>query len=449
MLTRAINTVRNWLDLTDTPSSYSGKGNDRLKVNSGATALEFYDSPTVNIVADYGATGDGSTDDTTAFSNAISDMPTSGGTIVIPVTSSYYKITSLLTVDKPILFLGTGGVSVNPNSKVTRGARIGWGGGASAMFMVDGSGTFYEETGARFENLIIDGIDGTPTYGIDSDRWLWGGCRNVILMRHATAGMRLNTTSSTLHNNTMFCNFEHMQIFGQRCIELDASTTGGNANVCHCVFKHLYLDFEGDYALYSYDADDISIYHVYSFRRSGSGKCVYLGQRTRGVTFYNIQPAGGFENDASDFPSAINKVFGYDRGNGTPAPTITSGILEWYEVANGAEGDRSSVYNYTTGTLPAASTMRAGTTVYVSDASSGSKVRMSDGSSWINLDGGGGGAFTDLSDVPSSYLGYGDYQVRVKADETGLEFRNDRVIDGGTFGDTISTFDRDLDEGTW
>ncbi|MEU8588977.1 glycosyl hydrolase family 28-related protein [Streptomyces sp. NPDC048664] len=45
-------------------------------------------------VLDYGATGNGSTDDTTALQSAIGAVPASGGTVVFPAGT--YKISSAL-----------------------------------------------------------------------------------------------------------------------------------------------------------------------------------------------------------------------------------------------------------------------------------------------------------------------------------------------------------------
>jgi hypothetical protein len=58
----------------------------------------------VNVKSDYGATGDGSTDDTTAIQNAI-DALSSGGTVFFP--PGIYKITSTLTLADYITLEGT------------------------------------------------------------------------------------------------------------------------------------------------------------------------------------------------------------------------------------------------------------------------------------------------------------------------------------------------------
>lgn len=49
------------------------------------------------------------------------------------------------------------------------------------------------------------------------------------------------------------------------------------------------------------------------------------------------------------------------------------------------------------------------------------------GSAWVNT----AYAFTSLTDTPGSYTGSGGYFVKVKSDETGLEFVD--VIDGGSY----------------
>jgi hypothetical protein len=53
-----------------------------------------------------------------------------------------------------------------------------------------------------------------------------------------------------------------------------------------------------------------------------------------------------------------------------------------------------------------------------------------DGAAWTTAGGGGGGAFTGLSDVPASYAGDGGALAVVKADETGLEFSREVALLG-------------------
>jgi len=61
-------------------------------------------------VQDYGAKGDGVVDDTIAIAAAVT-AASAGGTIVFPATSSYYKISDSITVDKALTLEGEGEAS--------------------------------------------------------------------------------------------------------------------------------------------------------------------------------------------------------------------------------------------------------------------------------------------------------------------------------------------------
>ncbi|HBG45846.1 MAG TPA: hypothetical protein DDW94_02545 [Deltaproteobacteria bacterium] len=66
-----------------------------------------------------------------------------------------------------------------------------------------------------------------------------------------------------------------------------------------------------------------------------------------------------------------------------------------------------------------------------------------------NPSGGGAAAFTDLTDAFSDYTGLGGRHLRVKTTEDGVEAVSDYVIDGASFLDSLSDFDRDIDGGTF
>lgn len=75
--------------------------------------------------------------------------------------------------------------------------------------------------------------------------------------------------------------------------------------------------------------------------------------------------------------------------------------------------------NYATGSIPAASS-HPYSLVYDQTTN---EIKISDGSLWSAIGGGGGAsAFTDLSDVPSSYTGAGGKFLAVKSGADGIEF---------------------------
>ncbi len=59
----------------------------------------------------FGALGDGSTNDSTTIQNAINALPTTGGTILVPATPNYYRLTSQLSfaTRSRVRFIGEGG----------------------------------------------------------------------------------------------------------------------------------------------------------------------------------------------------------------------------------------------------------------------------------------------------------------------------------------------------
>lgn len=57
--------------------------------------------------------------------------------------------------------------------------------------------------------------------------------------------------------------------------------------------------------------------------------------------------------------------------------------------------------------------------------------------------------FLGLTDTFSSYAGLGGRHLRVKTTENGIEAVSDYVIDGASFLDSLSDFDRDIDGGTF
>lgn len=97
------------VDLSDGPGSMVGNALKAVRVNSGTTSWEYADFPTVLEasflnVKDYGAVGDGSTDDTAAIQAAENDRHTNGGALWFPAGT--YIISSHLTIYPYAVWLG-------------------------------------------------------------------------------------------------------------------------------------------------------------------------------------------------------------------------------------------------------------------------------------------------------------------------------------------------------
>ena len=90
-----------FITLSDTPANYSSSSNKYLKVNSGATAVEFTNAPATGLpmvnVADFGAlpSASGATN-RTGIENAIASLASTGGIVYVPTGT--YDITGTINI---------------------------------------------------------------------------------------------------------------------------------------------------------------------------------------------------------------------------------------------------------------------------------------------------------------------------------------------------------------
>lgn len=97
--------------LTDNDHIYPAHVNElRVAVNTIETDIDALLTSKLDVynVMEYGAVGDGTTDDTAAIQAAIDDVPTKGGIVYFPVPSNYYLVASGMTVTGQMVFKGAG-----------------------------------------------------------------------------------------------------------------------------------------------------------------------------------------------------------------------------------------------------------------------------------------------------------------------------------------------------
>ena len=168
-------------------------------------------------VKDYGAVGDGTTDDTTAIQDALDS-----GKYRIFIPAGTYKITSTLVLPASVSLIGDGDGSIIAASSVT--------GAAIKTY----SGTFSTyRTGQHIESIKITG---TATYGVIWTGSINGGMRNVHLAGTFTHGF--------IVDGSFGCHFEQLNTYGAT-ISGACFWAGGdfNANHLNGLYTSNYCDY--------------------------------------------------------------------------------------------------------------------------------------------------------------------------------------------------------------
>lgn len=112
-----------FITLTDAPASYSGAAGKSVVVNVATNAVAFQTTNIFN-VRDYGAVGNGTTDDTTAIQSAINACSSTGGTIFFP--TGIYGVTNELYYTSEELHPSINFRGVNQGGFAHAGSIIKW-----------------------------------------------------------------------------------------------------------------------------------------------------------------------------------------------------------------------------------------------------------------------------------------------------------------------------------
>ena len=230
-------------------------------------------------VFDFGATGDGTTDDTAAIQAALDSFTVRGGDLLFPI--GIYKITSTLTIDKPINIYGSGEGSEYQPTQLPA-SKILWGSAAaSPMVNFGGFGTVI--SGGGINNLMIDG-NAVATNGLvikDSQR---GSFTNLTITKVVTNGLLLQNTPAL--DPTGFHIFDDLRIQLRggptqlaNGINIDGSNTGGAGGVTLCTFRRCRIDHANGHGVYVGNFGDFFLWEsLQTFRADAeTGEGVWFG----------------------------------------------------------------------------------------------------------------------------------------------------------------------------
>lgn len=209
-------------------------------------------------VKDFGAKGDGSTDDTAAIQAAINYVSTGAGIVDFP--AGVYKITSTLTISSPgVMLRGQGGgidgnvQFLGPWTQVVAQAatRIVWGGAATAnpMLLISPvdvpSPLSYALEGGGIAGIMFDANSladiGVKIISTRASRYI-----DMSIVRHKAYGLILGTTVNNLNGGNVslsLCEFNNVSVStanlpGNTAKAMLVYGTGMLGNVCQCTFTN-------------------------------------------------------------------------------------------------------------------------------------------------------------------------------------------------------------------
>lgn len=307
-------------DSSDLASTATGNGAALvafLQSGVGAVARTVLDKDrdTWN-VRDFGAKGDGSTDDTAAFLAAIAAVTANGGGR-LNIPSGTFIISSTLTITNGITVVGAGVKSV-PTSA---GTNLKWAGAASGV-VINVTGSI---EGVELSGFGID-CNSVAGYGLVFDRQRFSSFKHLRIRNYISGGIYIYTTGTAGPNdNFMFNTFENIALessnVGALGLQLRGTATG---NPCHNTFTNVMIT-HANLALYLNDCDNNLFQQIICLQSFAVPYDVYLSGPTdtaygaRANYFVHLQ---GVIHATS---GTKNLVFGYDRENGQAAPTVDAG----------------------------------------------------------------------------------------------------------------------------
>lgn len=309
--------------------------------------------PVFNVIVDYGAAGNGTTDDTTAVTNAINAAgsgSTPGGIVYFP--PGKYKITSVLTVNyNNVILRGAGGDASHD---------AGTGGGAATTIIYNGT--------AGGTMISVSSVSGSGNQKITR-----AGVMGMKLDANGLAGIGLSVTSvgfgifekltfsnftsralyvgcvSTLAEaaDTQYCRFSDLSFrqveqggAATTAVYLDGTST---ANTSANLFENISVDHYNGGAMVLNNCDNNHFVGVGLYRVSGgTGIGVELrgsntGPSAAANTFIRLGTTAGVvaRGTGLTYPSSNNLIFSYDEANSDPNPVIESGASLYWHTTNG------------------------------------------------------------------------------------------------------------------
>ena len=180
-----------------------------------------------NFVTDFGAKGDGTTEDAPAFQAAINAAAIQGGTVHIPVGN--YKISQTLLVPAGVQLQGMGlGNSITPNAQTTTGSRI-------SFYGVNQFAMIFSGDYVACNNLSVVDAGGQASggihYEVKNSTFGIGATFNNLFLYNFTNGTSLKL-SAVGASGIGWCSFENIHIrHAKKGIHIEVAEDGSFINL--------------------------------------------------------------------------------------------------------------------------------------------------------------------------------------------------------------------------
>ena len=291
-------------------------------------------------VKDYGATGDGVTDDAAAIQSALDVIQAAGaGTLYFP--PGVYASTATFNINFPVTIVGQGnGWDAWIALPTTIGSTLKYIGptGSDEEFFVFSAVNF---GGVGMKNIRLDGGN-LANKGLVLDSVVGGLWENITLEFFGNVGIYLKGDVGTCSWNT-FINIA-INCFGNKaCIWVSGSPGVGNA--CHNTFINTRLAFGNTgigHGIILGDCDNNSFLMTYMFDSGAAiGYGVYVDTTEQigfpsNNQFFHLQAStkGWFQPSTTILSPA--SIFGYAQDNGQPTPITNGTFLNFITADRGA-----------------------------------------------------------------------------------------------------------------
>lgn len=220
-------------------------------------------------VTDYGATGDGTTDDTTAIQAAIDAVEAAGsGRLYFP--SGNYRITSTLDIEASGMVLVGEGADTGRVANANWPSRLFWDGTTSDNMIELDTDLSGDLRGVHFEKLTLDCQDTASVYPVYINTNVSDGCfRDCVIRKMNKAATFAQGATGWLFDNVKFydagdcsvdltnnnhritfhhCQAENVNMTSASCVVRIGSSAGhcSNINFESCDFEAADVDYQVD-----------------------------------------------------------------------------------------------------------------------------------------------------------------------------------------------------------